>query len=99
MRFVPIKSVEPQAARGIERSRERLVKQHTQLMNCVRRQFAEFGIVAAQGRRGFAARRDDGDAAIPPVLMMALRALVQQVEALRSRRWRRRSWRWRESTR
>jgi transposase len=87
MRFVPIKSVEQQAARGLERSRELLVKQHTQLMNCVRSQFAELGHVATQGRRGFAeltARLDDGDAAIPPVLLLALRTLAQQVEALRA---------------
>jgi transposase len=84
MRFVAIKSVEQQASRGLERSRELLVKQHTQLMNGVRSQLAEFGIVAAQGRRGFtelAARLDD--AALPPVLAMALRTLVRQIDALR----------------
>jgi transposase len=84
MRFVAIKSVKQQASRGLERSRELLVKQHTQLMNGVRSQLAEFGIVAAQGRRGFAeltARLDD--AALPPVLAMALRTLVRQVDALR----------------
>ena len=86
MRFVAIKSVEQQAARGLERSRELLVKQHTQLMNCVRSQLAEFGIVAAQGRRGFAelaAMLEAGDATVPPVLSVALRALTQQIEALR----------------
>jgi transposase len=84
MRFVAIKSIEQQASRGLERSRELLVKQHTQLMNGVRSQLAEFGIVAAQGRRGFtelAARLDD--AALPPVLAMALRTLVRQIDALR----------------
>src|SRR5579884_2413630 len=54
MRFVAIKSVGQQASRGLERSRDLLVRQHTQLMNSVRGQLAEFGIVAAQGRRGFA---------------------------------------------
>ena len=54
MRFVAIKSVEQQAARGIERARELLVKQRTQLMNCLRSQLAELGIVAAPGGRGFA---------------------------------------------
>jgi transposase len=53
MRFVAIKSVEQQAARGVERSRDLLVKQHTQLMNSVRSQLAELGIIAPQGRRGF----------------------------------------------
>jgi transposase len=86
MRFVAIKSVEQQASRGLERSRALLVKQHTQLMNCVRSQFAEFGHVAAQGRRGFAqltALLDAEDAPIPAVLVLALRALVQQIDALR----------------
>ena len=55
MRFVAVKSVEQQAARALERSRDLLVKQHTQLMNSVRSQLAEFGIIAAQGHRGFMA--------------------------------------------
>jgi len=49
MRFVAIKSVAAQASRGLERSRELLVRQHTQLMNSVRSQLAELGIIAAQG--------------------------------------------------
>jgi transposase len=87
MRFVAIKSVEQQAARGLERSRELLVKQHTQLRNCVRSQLAEFGIVAAQGQRGFAALKsmlDAGDAPVPAVLVTAMRALVEQIESLRT---------------
>jgi transposase len=87
MRFVAIKSVEQQASRGLERSRELLVKQHTQLMNCVRSQLAELGIIAAQGRRGFAeltALLDADEAGIPPVLLLALRLLVQQIDALKA---------------
>src|SRR5438477_1269331 len=38
MRFVPVKSEEQQASRGLERSRDLLVKQRTQLMNSVRSQ-------------------------------------------------------------
>jgi len=85
MRFVAIKSVEQQAARGLERSRELLVKQRTQLTNCVRSQLAELGIIAAQGRRGFAALTTlvaAGDAAIPAVMLTALRMLIQQIERL-----------------
>lgn len=87
MRFVAIKSVEQQASRGLERSRELLVKQHTQLMNCVRSQLAELGIIAAAGRRGFAELRAllaAEDARIPAVLSVAMRLLVQQIEALRA---------------
>jgi len=85
MRFVVIKSVEQQAARGIERSRDLLVKQHTQLMNSVRSQVAEFGIIAAQGRRGFNALAQlvaAGDERLPPVLLVALRMLVAQIAQL-----------------
>ena len=56
-------------------------------MNCVRSQLAELGIVAAQGRRGFAALTamlDAQDTPLPPVLASALRALTQQVDALRT---------------
>jgi transposase len=85
MRFVAIKSLEQQAARGLERSRDLLVKQRTQLANCVRGQLAEFGIVAAQGRRGFAVLAEfvtAGAAAIPAPLHEPLRLLVQQIERL-----------------
>jgi len=85
MRFVPIKSVEQQAARGLERSRELLVKQQTQLMNHVRSQLAEMGIVAAQGRAGFnelVALLERGDDNVPPVLLSALRLLVRQIDQL-----------------
>lgn len=85
MRFVAIKSEAQQAARGLERSRDLLVRQHTQLMNSMRSQLAEFGIVAPQGRRGFAllaAQLADGTAALPPMLIETLRLLVQQIEQL-----------------
>ena len=87
MRFVAIKNVEQQAARAIERSRALLVKQHTQLMNSVRSQLAEFGIIAAQGRRGFTTLVQliaAGEAAVPPLLLKTLRLLVQQIERLAS---------------
>ena len=85
MRFVAIKSVEQQAARGVERSRDLLVKQHTQLMNSVRSQLAELGIIAPQGRRGFvelAQLVGTGDCAVPPPLLAALRMLIGQIEQL-----------------
>jgi hypothetical protein len=84
--FVAIKSVEQQAARGLERARELLVKQRTQLMNSVRSQLAEFGVVAAQGQRGFAALMmtlAEGHRSLPPVLVSALQALVQQIDSLK----------------
>jgi transposase len=84
MRFVPVKSIEQQAARGLETARDMLVRQRTQLMNAIRGLLAELGLVAAQGTRGFAAlcaRIDAGDAAIPPLLRPALHSLHEQWRA------------------
>lgn len=85
MRFVPIKSIEQQAARGLEGARELLLKQQTQLINSVRGRLAEYGIVAAQGRRGFAAlaaQIEAEDPEIPAAALVALRPLVEQVRSL-----------------
>jgi transposase len=85
MRFVPVKSEEQQASRGLERSRDLLVKQRTQLMNSVRSQMAEFGLIAAQGRRGFAELTTLIAAeatALPAILAAALRRLIQQIDGL-----------------
>jgi transposase len=85
MRPVAIKSEEQQASRALERSRELLVKQRTQLMNCVRAMMAEFGIVAAQGLKGFAelrARLSSEEAFAPTALIAALRQLVTQIDNL-----------------
>ena len=85
MRFVPVKSVAQQTARALERSRELLVKQRTQVMNAIRGQLAEMGIVASAGLRGFkslAARIDAADPAIPALLLCALRPLAEHCRAL-----------------
>jgi transposase len=87
MRFVPIKSVEQQTARSLERARELLVKQRTQLKNAVRGLLAEIGIVAAASQAGFetlAAQVDAGDGAIPAPLLCALKPLVEQWRALQA---------------
>jgi transposase len=62
-----------------------LTKQRTQLMNCLRSQLAELGIIAAPGGRGFAelsALVAAEDAAIPALLHPALQALLGQITAL-----------------
>jgi transposase len=84
MHFVPVKSIERQAARGIETARELLVRQRTQLMNAVRGLLAEFGLTAAQGTNGFQAlcmRIDGRDPAIPEALLPALKAMLLQWHA------------------
>jgi transposase len=49
MRFVPVKSAERQSVLVVHRSRELLVRQRTMLINAVRGQGAEFGLIAPQG--------------------------------------------------
>jgi transposase len=85
MRFVPVKSVDQQLARSLERARDLLVKQRTQLANAVRGLLAEQGIIAGVGPAGFArlaAKVDAGEAAIPRLLLVALKPLVEQWRAL-----------------
>ena len=52
MRFVQVKSAEQQARLMLHRTRDLLMRQRTQLINALRAQMAELGIVAAQGRKG-----------------------------------------------
>jgi len=85
MRPVTIKSEEQQASRALERSRELLVKQRTQLMNSLRAMLAEFGVVAAQGARGFAeltARLTGDDPGLPETLVAALRVVLALLDKL-----------------
>lgn len=49
MRFVPIKSVEQQAAGMLLRTRDLLIRQRSQLANAVRAQLSELGVVTALG--------------------------------------------------
>jgi transposase len=85
MRPVAIKSEEQQASRALERSRELMVKQRTQLMNSLRAMLAEFGVTAAQGARGFAelrARLMSEDPGLPEALVGALRIVLAQLDTL-----------------
>jgi transposase len=52
MRFVQAKTEAQQAAGGIHRVREALIKQQTATMNALRALMAEFGIFAAKGHTG-----------------------------------------------
>jgi len=86
MRFVPAKTPEQQAAGGIHRVRALLVKQETMVMNSLRGLMAEFGIVAAQGRKGIAdllaILNDPEDARIPEPLHASLQALAATLRSL-----------------
>ena len=87
MRFVPVKSVEQQAAAMVLSVRELLVKQHTQLVNALRGHAAEFGVIAAKGTWHVAAllARIADDLAIPAAARAMFVELGEQIAALHTR--------------
>lgn len=86
MRFVAVKSVEQQSARALHRTRDLLVRQRTQLGNCLCGLLAEMGVVAAQGAAGLTALLllvDAGeDPRVPSSFYATLQALARQWRAL-----------------
>ena len=85
-RFVPLREVEDQAALGLHRAREMLVKQRTMLINALRGHLAEFGVVAPRGREGAEALcaivADPEERRIPELLRPALMIFTGQIETL-----------------
>jgi transposase len=93
MRFVAIKTEQQQAATGIHKVREMLMKQRTMLMNHMRGLMAEFGIVVAEGPAHvaelLAVLADPDDHRIPAPLLDGLvkiaellRTIEQKLEAI-----------------
>jgi transposase len=86
MRFVAIKTEQQQALAGIHRVRDLLIKQRTMLKNQLRGLMAEFGVVAAQGRRGLnellAILSDPEDRRIPNPLREGLTAVMEMLRGL-----------------
>ena len=86
MRFVAIKSTAQQAAAGIPRVRDLLMKQHTMLRNQLRGLMAEFGLVAAKGQRGLseliAILVDPEDRRLPSPLREGLVAIVETLRGI-----------------
>jgi transposase len=82
MRFVPPKSEEQQARAALFRSRDRLVRQRTELVNALRGLLYEFGIVVPQGVRhlkGIKEIVDDPDALLPELVRDECRDLLLQI--------------------
>jgi transposase len=86
MRFVTIKSERQQAAAGLHKVREMLVKQRTMLTNQIRGLMAEFGIVAATGTRHFgelvALLAIPDDQRVPAPLRQALLGMAEVLRAV-----------------
>jgi len=89
MRFVAVKTEAQQAAAGIHKVRELLIKQRTMLINTLRGLMAEFGIIVAEGPRHVselvAILADPADARIPAPLHHGLMAIVETLRGLEQR--------------
>ena len=89
MRFVAIKSAEQQSVLTLHRTRDLLVRQRTQLVNMIRAQLAEFGIVLAKGIQHVMKLVDrlvDGEVPdIPPLACKIVIGLAQQIHELQAR--------------
>ena len=88
MRFVAAKSTEQQSVLALHRTRDLLIRQRTQLVNMIRAQLAEFGIVMAKGighAFRLVERLMDGEALdIPPLAVKVVVALARQLRDLQA---------------
>ena len=89
MRFVAIKSPEQQSVLALHRTRDLLVGQRTQLVNMIRAQLAEFGIVLAKGIQhalGLVDQLVEGVVPdIPPLACKIVIVLAEQIRDLQLR--------------
>jgi transposase len=89
MRFVAVKSPAQQSILALHRTRGLLIRQRTQLVNMIRAQLAEFGIVLAKGIQHVLKLVDrllEGAMAdIPPLARTAVMVLAEQIYDLGSR--------------
>jgi transposase len=87
MRFVPVKSLEQQAAMALHRVRDHLVRQRTGTINALRGHLAEYGIVAAALRGGLnqlfsiVEAEEEDDEYLPGPVKQLLRMLVAEIRA------------------
>ena len=88
MRFVETKTPEQQSCLMLHRTRQLFIRQQTSVINAIRAHMAEFGIVAAVGRKGveqlLAIVTDAGDERVPEVARACLAALGAQLRMLKA---------------
>lgn len=89
MRFVAVKSPEQQSILALHRTRNLLIRQRTQLVNMMRAQLAEFGIVLAKGIQHalrLAGQLVEGVVQdIPPLAVKVIVSLAEQLRDLQAR--------------
>jgi transposase len=88
MRFVAVKSEGAQASAAIFRTRDLLVRQRTQLINAIRGQLTEYGLVAAKGPANLPkllALVEEAESALPCAARAMLDVLIDSVAALTDR--------------
>jgi transposase len=89
MRFVAIKSLDQQSMLALHRTRDLLIRQRTQLVNMIRGQLAEFGIVLAKGIQHvhkFTGQLLGGEVLdIPPLAVSVIVTLAEQLRDLQAR--------------
>lgn len=82
MRFVPVKSVDEQAAAMLLSVRDLLVKQRTMLVNAIRSHAAEFGVIGAKGVARVSEVLARARESVPALAWDLLAALAGQLEVL-----------------
>src|SRR5258706_11876082 len=87
MRFVPTKTLEQQSCLMLHRTRHLFIRQQTAVINSIRAHLAEFGIIAAVGRKGVTELlhvvADPSDRRVPEVARACLAALGTQLLSLK----------------
>jgi transposase len=89
MRFVAVKSEAKQAQGMAFKTRDLMVRQRTQMINALRGNLAEFGVIAPQGvanvERLRAVVDDDPDAGLPAPVVALAQMLLEQIDEVTKR--------------
>jgi len=87
MRYATIKTIEQQGVQILHRSRDIIVRQHTQLINALRAHLAEMGLIFPQGNigtaRAIAAVQETENADFPAFIRQVLFSLIEQIKNLK----------------
>jgi transposase len=88
MRFVETKTPEQQGCLMLHRTRQLFIRQQTSVINAIRAHMAEFGIVAAVGRKGveqlLAIATDASDQRVPELARACVATLGTQLRVLKA---------------